>query len=269
MKKSITKLLFAAAICVASMTTSQQSSAQGIIYSDDEVFIEDFEIAPGETKLVTVWMTSTYSWHFMWSIFEMPKGLEFEVLTPEDIDPKDFSLEAVYDINTLQPMPEDQCMTALSTDFADSEQNYNCYLYFRSDPIVDAVNEDGTPYPYNGSVILNIVCEDNMTFDGTYKVALFKVRATDELENESFIKFHETYFMSPSNHPISGVTADSQVFATPTQTRVMRTAGTNAITDINSVAIGDGAYYDLQGRRVAEPTQPGIYIHDGKKVIIN
>ena len=27
-------------------------------------------------------------------------------------------------------------------------------------------------------------------------------------------------------------------------------------------------YYDMQGRRVAEPTEPGIYIHNGKKVVI-
>lgn len=31
----------------------------------------------------------------------------------------------------------------------------------------------------------------------------------------------------------------------------------------------NGIYYDMQGRRIAEPTQPGIYIRDGKKVIVN
>lgn len=31
---------------------------------------------------------------------------------------------------------------------------------------------------------------------------------------------------------------------------------------------GDGSYYDLQGRKVAQPTRGGIYIKNGKKVII-
>ena len=30
----------------------------------------------------------------------------------------------------------------------------------------------------------------------------------------------------------------------------------------------DGNYYDLQGRKVAKPTRGGIYIHNGKKVIL-
>ena len=30
----------------------------------------------------------------------------------------------------------------------------------------------------------------------------------------------------------------------------------------------DDAYYDMQGRRVSEPTQPGIYIHNREKVVV-
>lgn len=30
----------------------------------------------------------------------------------------------------------------------------------------------------------------------------------------------------------------------------------------------DKAYYDLMGRRYERPTQPGIYIHQGKKVVV-
>ena len=43
------------------------------------------------------------------------------------------------------------------------------------------------------------------------------------------------------------------------------------VKDIDAVVpdgdAGDGVYYDMQGRRVAEPTAPGIYIHNGKVVI--
>ena len=29
-----------------------------------------------------------------------------------------------------------------------------------------------------------------------------------------------------------------------------------------------GVLYEMQGRRVAEPAQPGIYIRDGKKIVV-
>lgn len=42
-----------------------------------------------------------------------------------------------------------------------------------------------------------------------------------------------------------------------------------AIEDLEVTTVQDsGTYYDLQGRRVAEPTQPGIYIRNGKKVVV-
>ena len=31
---------------------------------------------------------------------------------------------------------------------------------------------------------------------------------------------------------------------------------------------GDGLYYDMQGRAVAEPTAAGIYVRNGKKVVV-
>ncbi len=43
--------------------------------------------------------------------------------------------------------------------------------------------------------------------------------------------------------------------------------GSNAVDAIESVGKEDNVYYDLMGRRVANP-QKGIYIHNGKKVIL-
>jgi len=39
------------------------------------------------------------------------------------------------------------------------------------------------------------------------------------------------------------------------------------ITTTNSEAVTDNLYYDLQGRRVMNPTR-GLYIVNGKKVIL-
>ena len=109
-----------------------------------------------------------------------------------------------------------------------------------------------------------------MTFNGTYAMALLKLRATDELEDESFIKFHQTLFISKCHQPVVGTLVDSQVYAEATQTRVKRAHGTSAIDAVEAAkpAVSDGVYYDLQGRVVKQPTEPGIYILNGKKIVI-
>lgn len=43
--------------------------------------------------------------------------------------------------------------------------------------------------------------------------------------------------------------------------------GDNAVEAINAV-IGDNNWYSIDGVRVAEPTRPGLYIHNGKKIIV-
>lgn len=279
------KIFTYAVLLVAVVLTSVNATSQEIIYSDDKVFIEDFEIAPGESKLVTVWMSSSYSWSYMWSVFEMPKGLEFEVLSPEDVDTGEFSLEAVYDAYTPdRQLPKDECMTAISTNFANTDfwsqksinyyknrlgKNYCSWLRFYNIPIND-VNEDGTPYRYNGSVVLNFINDDLMTFNGTYKIALLKVRATDELEDESFIKFHQTLFIGKCHQPVLGTEVDCQVYAEAVQTRVKRAPGTSAISEVAATEVGqgDGLYYDMQGRAMTEPAGAGIYVRNGKKIVV-
>lgn len=51
-------------------------------------------------------------------------------------------------------------------------------------------------------------------------------------------------------------------------TLVIKPIDQTAVSDITVAEQGAGIYYDLHGRRVAEPTQPGIYIRNGKKVIV-
>ena len=45
--------------------------------------------------------------------------------------------------------------------------------------------------------------------------------------------------------------------------------GSTAIEGIDVEATEDETWYDLQGRRIQKPTKAGIYIVNGKKVIIN
>ncbi|MDE5998364.1 MAG: hypothetical protein K2G77_09175, partial [Muribaculaceae bacterium] len=41
-----------------------------------------------------------------------------------------------------------------------------------------------------------------------------------------------------------------------------------AVEAVESVVAGDNYWYSIDGIRVAEPTRPGLYIHNGKKIIV-
>ena len=41
-----------------------------------------------------------------------------------------------------------------------------------------------------------------------------------------------------------------------------------ALSEINAATQDKGAWYTIDGRRVAAPTQPGLYIHNGKKYVV-
>lgn len=45
------------------------------------------------------------------------------------------------------------------------------------------------------------------------------------------------------------------------------TEGVNDIT-VAPEFVGNNKYYNLQGIEVADPTQPGLYIHNGKKILV-
>ena len=58
--------------------------------------------------------------------------------------------------------------------------------------------------------------------------------------------------------------------AKPYITTTMKVNATTGITTIDNgqTTIDNGAWYNVNGQRVAQPTQKGLYIHNGKKVIV-
>ena len=44
---------------------------------------------------------------------------------------------------------------------------------------------------------------------------------------------------------------------------------TTGISNIKIQDTKDESWYTLQGTKITKPTQPGIYIHDGKKIVNN
>lgn len=54
-----------------------------------------------------------------------------------------------------------------------------------------------------------------------------------------------------------------------TKITVFKPAGSiDAVEAVEAVVAGDNYWYSIDGVRVAEPTRPGLYIHNGKKVIV-
>ena len=45
--------------------------------------------------------------------------------------------------------------------------------------------------------------------------------------------------------------------------------GTTSIRELRMENEGRDEWYDLQGRRIEQPTKAGLYIKNGKKVIVN
>ncbi|MDE5850601.1 MAG: hypothetical protein K2H38_10700 [Muribaculaceae bacterium] len=72
--------------------------------------------------------------------------------------------------------------------------------------------------------------------------------------NEETNLYDVVYALYRIDTAISKITVFSQV-------------GGDAVEAINAVE-GDGYWYTIEGVRVAEPTQPGLYIHNGKKYIV-
>lgn len=46
------------------------------------------------------------------------------------------------------------------------------------------------------------------------------------------------------------------------------TTGINAVNRGERIVNSDDAWFDLQGRKIQEPTQRGLYIHNGKKIVV-
>ena len=262
MKKIFTKVLLNAAIAVLCLTSNWQASAQGLQTVPDRVYIEDFEIEPGQTKLLEVWLESTVSWNMMYAKFELPDGLEMVNIDPEEL-PEGYTFEPV---NNSQGYGN---MIALSTNFGNYEYWDPVQVeHYENDP--ETYSQYGCTISYSPYPAFMIVSNlSDFTFNKTLQIALLKVRANDQLAQNATLSMTESFFWTPVGGVI-GSEDKVQVTGAPTVTRVKRASGTSAINEVAVAkpALTDGAYYDMQGRRMAEPTAPGIYIHNGKKVVI-
>ena len=228
----------------------------------DRVFINDFSIEPGQNQLLEVWLESTVSWDDMLAKFQLPKGLVMAAIDPEEL-PEGYSFEPVKSPKGYENM------VAMSTNFCNHE--------FWDPSQVEEWEEKPEIYSAFGGYIcyspepgFGIFSDlGDFTFNGTYTIALLKVHATEELAPESEMTMTESIFMTPKGVSI-GATNATQVYGQPTVTHIKRHDTHSAVTDLKASGVveGDGVYYNLMGQPMTHPTQPGIYIHNGQKVVV-
>lgn len=266
MKKNFTFKLLALAMCLGCAWGTASAEEPEIPIIPDRVFINDFAINPGETQLMEVWLENTVPWEWMYAKFELPKGLEMAAIDEGEL-PDDYT----FDVDAS--MKGYERMVALSKNFANHE-------FWDKEKI--GMYEDEEPGHYSpymcqigystapGFLITGIW--GHFFFNGTYQIALMKVKANDEFTEDGVIKMVESFFWCPSkDFPMGGALGSedhTQVSGEPTVARVKRRTPT-AITDIEAqpAQAGDGLYYNLMGQPVAHPAA-GIYIHNGKKVVV-
>ena len=232
----------AAAMCAAAMCLGgQRGLAQAPDTIPDKVFIEDFSIAPGESKLVPVSIDNACWWYALHFRLDLPAGLEFEVINPEEIDKEAFTFETIYDNKQegLVLMPEDQCMMAMSTNFAnpefmDTRARQYCErektAYDNGAEFIKA--QDGTWWMY-----FFVVGSGHICFNGTQRIALLKLHATDELADDAEIHINKCVFAGQA-YAAWGTGSDTQLCAKETVTRVRRV---DPQPEVNCDVNGDGA----------------------------
>ena len=91
MKKNINRWL-AAAICAAAMLGGINAQAEGPKTISDKVSINDLTIGVDETRIVEVTLENKCLWSYMWAQFALPEGLEFEAMSPEEVDQNAYTL---------------------------------------------------------------------------------------------------------------------------------------------------------------------------------
>lgn len=127
----------------------------------------------------------------------------------------------------------------------------------------DVTDEEGTAPAFND---LRGTLTDSVTDGGKYYYKLSLSNDGTQVgfyygapEGGAFINAaHKAYLVSDTDAGIRGFDFSRD--------------GTTGIATSTGIATGDGLGndgYDLQGRRVKKATQPGVYIHSGKKVYIN
>ena len=257
MKKFYLKLA-AAALC---LSWSLSGMAE-ITATSDYMYIESFQIKPGDTKLVDVWMQSSIPWMHLQGEIVLPEGLTLEALSPEEINAESY----IYDKEKFGEY------AALSTNFTNRE--------LMSGPWAGDYNPDKQKTSHllytelNGNKLTFVVYslqKINIMGDGEYQLFQLKLHAEEGFMGGNIEMCPGGFkFINYEGFSVyEGGTTDVEVEYSGQPYFIKVTLPPVGIEDVKAASTGESRYYDLQGRALkGEPATPGIYVKDGKTVLV-
>lgn len=112
----------------------------------------------------------------------------------------------------------------------------------------------------------------------TNSAAISKCRlAADNFQLRFYDTMDKDAVIAQLTEEIKEIEANGMLYGDPANGKTYKTIGTNfgewdtmGVNDITVAPefVGNNKYYNLQGIEVADPTQPGLYIHNGKKILV-
>ena len=231
----------------------------------DSIYIEDFSIKPGDSRLVDVWMDSSTPWMNLYNgKIVLPEGLEFVALTPEEIDSELY----LYDKNEFTEYfalstnftNYDLMSGPFAGDFAMGGLKTSHYIWYK-DKTAQSI-----------TFVMPTYTKIEIMGNGQYQLFQFKVQASTDFrggeievcpEGFEFDTYYEFF-----DHTGSTSSSEVSLGGQPSRARVL--VGTVAVEDVKvtPAAAADSRLYDLQGRVVTGTPAPGIYVKQGKKVVV-
>ena len=105
----------------------------------------------------------------------------------------------------------------------------------------------------------------------TLPTSWLKYASNDVTANgKQYVLYSGEFVRASGTIPATKVYLDLSGSSSPARAYVIMTNNTTAIEDVFiEEADGDAKWYDMQGRRINKPTKAGLYIKDGKKVVVN
>lgn len=164
--------------------------------------------------------------------------------------------------------------------FVTDYTNPNASLDFKADFQEAATNEENIlikfqlekPFKYTGKTLLVTVVNDgDQSVGGVVRFFLVKRKSKDEPHYNAIFGSDSKTFMEYYKESKAVTDGNGYRNAEPAavqftyQEPQVHTAVCNIEADESQVS---NEWYNLQGVRIAQPTQAGIYIHNGKKVIV-
>ena len=234
--KKINTLWLSAAICAAAMLSGQNALAE-TVYVDDNVFIEDFSIAPGQTVPLTLWMDNTCTWKYACVRIDLPEGLVVEKINPDELDNEAFTIH--YLTSWDSPILTTDYV-ALSTVFTDESYRTNSYNNeLKSYKMDDLETIAWVFFAYTDSGVGMDVINDCLTAHfGVYPFLQLRVRATKDLADNAVITTRVA-FIGNALEVYEGPDIYNQFDGTPKECRVRRVDTPAYNADVNADGVVD------------------------------